>query len=217
MRLIKFCCWALAVLCILLLVISLLLKRVQPNVTSAQNLPVEATLTYSTEHNYRQGYNQCGPYSAAAALRALKQNIEPATTVADLPWRLPRDYTHPWALESLLESQGANVQAYNISSLHDDEIISFIQSTIYAGQPLIILTNLHGYQHYVTLLGYDDTTNTIDVYDPAHTKLKEGYTTDDNGLRPGNISMAYSELINYWRGGGVLGFYKGYGLVVSLP
>jgi hypothetical protein len=182
------------------------LFRMSASVMKAAEIPESVALEGGP--NARQGANQCGPYAAAMALG----NTDAADMVEALPWTLPGGYTHPRALEKLIARMSAHAIAYDAGSLSDDEKAVFLREKLAAGSPVILLTRMYGYQHYVTLLGYDDSG--FFVYDPVFTRGDEGRTIDENGNAPGNRTMASADLLADWSGGGIAGAYTWYALVV---
>lgn len=174
----------------------------------ARTVEIPTSVALEGGPNVRQGPNQCGPYAAAMALG----NIDAADMVKALPWTLPGAYTHPRALEKLIARMSAHAIAYNAGSLPDDEKALFLREKLAAGSPVILLTHMYGYQHYVTLLGYDDSG--FFVYDPVFTRGDEGRTIDENGNAPGNRTIANADLLADWSGGGIVGAYTWYALVV---
>src|SRR3989344_421482 len=186
--------------------------RTEP-ILSKNEIPRQTALPVPAESNFRQGPNQCGPYAAAIFLRSLEEEITPEDMVIELPWKLPRGYTHPQALESLIEKQGFETTAYNAGALTNEEKIQFLRQTLAKGSPVILLTYMYGYQHYITLLGYDEES--FAIYDPVFTRGAEGMTIDENGSLSGNRSIRKEELISHWSQGGIAGFYRWYALATK--
>lgn len=178
-------------------------------------MPEAAQAVFPEARNFRQGRNQCGPYAAAAFAYAVgKTDARPENYVARLPWKLPRGYTHPHALEALLRSEGVPVRAYALSGLTEDGRVRFLRREIADGKPVILLVHLYGYQHYVTVLGYDAAAGTFAIYDPLHERGSGALTADANGELPGNRTFTERALLDAWAGGGIAGFYRGYALSV---
>jgi len=197
-------------------VYSLGLFRSTPTLTSSE-IPKQYMLEVASRSNFRQGLNQCGPYSAAIFLNTFKPTaaIQPTQFVEQLPWKLPGGYTHPRALESLIRKQGVQVQAYNVGALSDEEKIEFLHQQIASGLPVILLTYMYDYQHYITLLGYDAVKEEFFVYDPVFTRGDAGMTVDENGELPGNRNISDTQLLSDWSHGGIAGFYTWYLLTTA--
>lgn len=170
-----------------------------------------------TSSNFRQGPNQCGPYAAAMFLNRFKptDDVPPERFVEELPWKLPGGYTHPRALESLIRKQGIQVQSYDAAALSNEEKIQFLHQQISFGFPVILLTYMYGYQHYITLLGYDAAKEELFVYDPVFTRGDVDMTVDENGELPGNRNISNTQLLSDWSNGGIVGFYSWYLLTTA--
>jgi len=178
-----------------------------------------ASISYPSAYNYRQTRNDCGPFNVAAVVRALKEeNIDSATFSQEIGWRLPNKYTLPWGLENQLQENGINVEKPNFNLLADDEKITLIKQYISNKIPVIILGERDKYEHYLTILGFNADKDEYYIYDSlqAASLDQQGMTTDENGRNPGNATLNSSELLDFWRGGGMYGLWKWYGLVVSL-
>lgn len=178
-----------------------------------------ASIAYSSQYNYRQTQNDCGPFNVAAVVRALKdQGVDSALFAKEIGWRLPNKYTLPWGLEKQLKMQGISIEKPQFNLLADDEKIAFLQQSISLGKPIIILGEREDYEHYITLLGFNAATDQYYIYDSLQSASPDqpSMTTDDNGPLPGNATLNSSELLDFWRGGGMYGLWEWYGLVASL-
>lgn len=178
-----------------------------------KHIPAAAALQFPSAANFRQGPNQCGPYSAAAFAHALTgKPALPEDMVKQLPWKLPRGYTHPKALESLLSKQDVQMEAFNVGSLSDEEKKIFLREQLSMKKPVILLVHMYGYQHYIVLLGYDSSKDIFHVYDPVFTRGETGMTVDENGDSAGNRDIEWQQLLAPWSEGGIAGFYTWYAL-----
>lgn len=178
-----------------------------------------AIIYYPAEFNYRQTKNDCGPFNVAAITRALTgKNVSSTLFAQEIGWRLPNKYTLPWGLESQLKNHGISIEKPNFKSLPDDEKITFIQENLSMGRPIIILGERDNYEHYITLLGFDSDKDQYYIYDSlqASSSEQKTMTTDENAFLPGNKTMKSVELLDFWRGGGMYGLWKWYGVVASL-
>jgi hypothetical protein len=179
-------------------------------------LPELVQLNYPSNFNYRQGANECGPYVAGAVARILlKADVRPKDMVDKLSWKLPGGYTHPWALEKLLKSINISSISYSAGKLGSQDKQRFLIQELANGSPIILLVKMHGYQHYIVLLGFDENTNEFFIYDPVYTRGEEGYTIDENGDHPGNRTISWDALNDRWDEGGVFGFFDWYALVAG--
>lgn len=192
------------------------LFRSTPLLESPYDIPIRFSLSVPSASNFRQGPNQCGPYSAAMLLSAVQSAaVHPAQLAKQLPWKLPRGYTHPRALESLIHQQGVQVRSYDAGPLTNEQKIQFLHQQLASGHPVILLTLMYGYQHYITLLGYDTSGEEFFVYDPVFTRGNAGMTLDANGGLPGNRNIGNANLLLDWSHGGIAGFYTWYMLSAS--
>lgn len=178
-----------------------------------------ALIEYPSEFNYRQSRNDCGPFNTAAAVRALTgKNIDSASFAQEIGWRLSNGYTLPWGIESQLRVHDLNIKKPNFKLLADDEKITLIQEYLSVGMPVIILGERNNYEHYITILGFEFSTDQYYIYDSLQTSSpgQKDVTADENATLPGNKIMNSRELIDFWRGGGMYGFWEWYGLAASL-
>ncbi|MEK7623792.1 MAG: hypothetical protein AAB408_03950 [Patescibacteria group bacterium] len=206
--------WVLVgVLVLIFIIISVV--RPTPVIDVKADLPPAVMMAYPSEYNFRQTPNACGPYNTAAVVRTLSgQDVSSEEFARAIDWKIPRFGTHPFGLEKQLEKHGIHVESYSLRSLAKEERIIFLKQQLAEKRPVILLVERHGYEHYVTLFGYDH--DVFFIYDSAHDRGSEGMTKDDNGVLPGNITLSSDTLLAEWAKGGVLGFYTWYALVGSL-
>ena len=177
---------------------------------------ISVSISLPVEQNLRQGVNECGPYSAAAAIAAVTAAFtDPHELSATTPWRLSNGGTLPWGMTAVLRSHRLSPRAFTVHRLSDDDRVHVIASELHQGHPVILLGRKEGVLHYVTVLGYDRDADTFAVYDPWHPQGNDGLTIDDNGSQPGNRALSRTELLDFWRGGGVGMFYRWYAIVVT--
>lgn len=173
-------------------------------------------IEYSSKYNYRQTINDCGPFSAAAVVRILtKNNVKSEDFVKDMKFRLPNKYTLPEGVEKLLKDNSIEVKTPNVKELSDEDKIKFIKEQLSFGKPVIILGERKKYEHYLTILGFDNSKDEFYIYDSFYNKAEEGLTIDNNGDLPGNRNYSSKELLNFWRGGGMYGLYEWYIIVAD--
>ena len=166
-------------------------------------------MDYPSEFNYVQTVNDCGPFSVAAVVRALKgEEVDSNVFVEEIKWRLPNGYTLPWGLEKQLGENGVEVEKVDVEGLSDDEKVLFLQEKLSLGMPVIILGEVNGIEHYVTVFGFDSEQDEFYLYDSLYQK-------DENDGFPGNRVLSNGELLDFWGGGGMYGFYEWYAIVAS--
>ena len=204
----------------LLLLVALLFlnSRVKPQMDAAI-IKESAFINYPAEYNYRQSVNDCGPFNVAAVIRALiGKNVDSAALAHKIGWRLANGYTLPWGLESQIRSHGINIAKPHVGVLSDDEKITLVRGYLSMGRPIVILGERDNYEHYVTILGFASDMDQYFIYDSIQAPSHENpeLTTDDNDFLPGNKIMKSRELLDFWRGGGMYGFWEWYGLVAGL-
>jgi hypothetical protein len=175
-----------------------------------------STIDYPSEFNYRQTVNDCGPFNVAAVVRALtNQEVSSVEFAKNIEWRLPNKYTIPWGMEKQLKENGVFVKIPNVKALSDEEKITFLQERLSQGKSIIILGERDGYEHYITIFGFNSAENEFYAYDSLVEKGEEGFTKDNNDSLPGNRNFTSEELLNFWRGGGMYGLYNWYAIVAS--
>jgi hypothetical protein len=171
---------------------------------TAQN---SASIPYPPEYNYKQTINDCGPFNVAAVVRAITEKDVDSSKFADeIEWRLPNKYTLPWGLEKQLKENGITTETPNLSPLDNEKKIIYLKNSLYAQNPIILLGKQDNFQHYITLLGYEN--DNFHTYNPL-------YNDDENGESPGNRDLSTGELLEFWEGGGMYGVYKWYAIVSS--
>lgn len=191
------------------------IRNKTPNIDNSK-ISASSIIEYSREFNYRQTVNDCGPFTVAAVVRTLsKKEISSAEFAKNTKWRLPNKYTLPWGMEKQLRENGITVEIPNIKALSDKEKISFLQERLSQNKPVIILGERDGYEHYITLFGFDSTKDELYVYDSFFEKGEEGFTIDANDDLPGNRTFTSEEVLHFWRGGGIYGLYNWYAIVAS--
>lgn len=165
---------------------------------------------------YRQTYNNCGPYSVMAAVNILRhEELDPENLSKEMGWRIIKNLTFPQGVVSLLHKYKIKTKEYVLWSKSDSEKASFLRGQISHGTPVILLVNLHGVLHYVTLVGYDE--NGFMLYDSMQEKLQENlrFTIRDEKARSGNRWLSDAELISLWNAGGVKFAFRNWCIVCS--
>ena len=193
----------------------IVLQREVPEINS-DNIEPAMIMEYSKPDHFRQTPNDCGPYNVAAVVRALKNvEVSSAEFAEDITWRLPNNYTLPIGLEKQLKENGVFVRAYSLKSFEDHLRIDFLLENLSLKRPVIILGEQDGYEHYITLFGFDSAEDEFYLYDSIVKAGNPGMTTDLNAFAPGNKSMTAEELLEFWRGGGTYGVYNWYAIASS--
>lgn len=182
----------------------------------ANELPERAIIPFHSSLNFRQGYNDCGPFSAKAMINAVRgKNIPLKELKSKLKWRLKNNYTLPPGMEGLLKKYKIKIKTIKLGRLSDQQRIVELKRHLNGGKPIILLIGIGRYQHYITLLGYDKKG--FIIYDSLLKASPQNriYTVDLNGSLPGNNRLGYKELLASWSKGGMYGFYEYYGIVGS--
>ncbi len=201
---------------ILLLAAIYFLASNKPPKIDQSKISTSHLIDYSYEYNYRQTFNDCGPFNVAAVVRTLKkEEVSSADFAENMKWRLPNKYTLPWGLEKQLEENDISIEAPNVKPFSNEEKLAFLQERLSQGRPIIILGERKNYEHYITIFGFDNVKNEFYVYDSLFDKGEEDFTIDTNGSLPGNRTFSSEELITFWQGGGMYGFYNWYVIVAS--
>lgn len=181
----------------------------------------EATIPYSSTLNFRQTVNDCGPFNVAAIVRIIKEReVSSSTFAKEIGWRLPNKYTLPQGLESLLGKNDVKFKTPNVNDLSDEDKMKYLKQELSKKHPIIILgarDEFVGseYQHYITLLGFNNKEDIFYVYDPFYTKSHEGMTIDSNGEKSGNRNYKEKDLLEFWKKGGMYGLYTWYLIVAE--
>ena len=98
-----------------------------------------------------------------------------------------------------IETEGLAVTETNLKSLAEKQRMGWIDNSLKAGRFVILLGKQGHEQHYVVLSAYDSVARGFQVYDSL----------------VGRTVWSPSELLTFWSGGGLLGFYKWYAIVVD--
>lgn len=186
-----------------------------------EGTPSQALTPYSSEYNFRQTVNDCGPFNVAAVVRALKNaEVSSAEFSEDIKWRLPNKYTVPLGLEKQLKDNAISIKTPDVSDFTSEEKIAYLQQELAQNHPLIILGSRddyvnYNYEHYITLLGFNKEKDEFYAYDSFFEKGSPGLTKDSNGDLPGNRNYTSDKLLDFWKGGGMYGLYEWYLIVAS--
>ncbi|MFA5854944.1 MAG: hypothetical protein WC846_01465 [Candidatus Gracilibacteria bacterium] len=201
------------------LIVFMFFHEKTPPIINGNQIKTVALIDYPSEFNYRQSTNDCGPFSTAAVVRALNgEEVDSQVFTEEIGWRLSNGYTLPWGLEKQIEKSGIIVEKPNLAPLSYDEKILFLQEQLSQKKPAIILGEIDGFEHYITIFGFDALKDEFYIYDSLYDKNPDSaeLTKDNNANLPGNRTLSSQELLDFWRGGGMYGIYEWYGVVASM-
>jgi len=137
-----------------------------------------------------QGKNQCAAYSTAFVLRNSSKPAKGIEVYAKIPFKIPiSGYVLPKGVISYLQSQGLEPMIYkgNLSSLK--------ARLVQMRTPIIILVgNGLFWQHYMTLVGFDDDKSELYFVD-------SNKGNDENAEFPGNRTMKDDYFLKWWSNG----------------
>jgi len=173
----------------------------------------DVEINFSKENNLRQSYNDCAIFSIKAVIKILNKKDQKIENIKDeIKERLPNNYTLPWGIENYLKKNKIKINVINFSILNDNQKTLKLREILFKKRPIILLIGIGKYQHYITLLGYNDKY--FFIYDSIYkTDVNDKkYTVDDNSKMPGNRNILYNELMKLWNNGGMYGLYKNYGI-----
>src|SRR3989338_2008504 len=187
-----------------------------PAVVITKEEAVSVSIPFPIDQRLRQGINECGPYSAAAAIAGVTGVFtDPREIVASTKWRLPSGGTLPWGMTAVLKDRDLSPREFTARHLSYNDRMRAVVSELQRGHPVILLGRKEGTLHYITVLGYDRETDTFHLYDSWYPQGDDGHTIDDNGAEAGNRTLSRSELLSFWQGGGAGPFYRWYGIAVA--
>ena len=153
------------------------------------NLPEKFSVPIHTGFEL-QGKNQCAAYSSAFVLRNFGQPAKGSEVYDKLPFKIPiSGYVLPKGVISNLQSSGLNPILYkgNLDSLK--------QRLVTETNPIIVLVgNGLFWQHYMTLVGFDNEKEELYFFDSNKDK-------DQNGDLPGNRTMTSDYFLKWWNNG----------------
>ena len=173
-------------------------------------------INYPSKYNFKQTSTYCGPFSTAAVVRILTLNNVNSFDFAErISWKISDKGTLPFGLQKQLKKHGIKIEIPNLKKYSDKEKVLFLQERLSQGKPIIILGEKNNYQHYLTLLGFDKLKDDFFVYDSWCPEGETGLVVDENNELPGNINLSSKKLLDFWRKGGMHGFYKWYAIVSS--
>ncbi len=199
-----------------LLIVTFIIYRPQPPALDEGQIAQSFSFDYPVDYHYRQTINDCGPFNVAAVVRILtEENVDSALFAQEIGWRLPNKYTLPWGMEKQLKENELTIETPNLKPFNDKQRLNYLYQTLSHQKPIILLGEREGYEHYITLLGFERTKGEFYAYDSLMPEGDPGLTIDQNGSGPGNRSYDQKDLLDFWRGGGMYGQYQWYALVAA--
>ncbi|EHQ88654.1 hypothetical protein [Desulfosporosinus youngiae] len=157
--------------------------------TAEDKLPTQFAVPINTGFE-RQGKSQCAAFSTAFVLRNLGQNLGGAEVYADIPYKIPvSGYVLPKGIITYLRSQGYQ------PAIYQGDLNSLKTRLVQGNKPLIVLVgNGLFWQHYMTLVGYDDVKQELYFFD-------SGRDGDENADLSGNRTMTEDYFQTWWSNG----------------
>lgn len=139
-------------------------------------------LTKQTSYFEKQGKSECGGYSSAYVLRCLGEDITGKDNYQQLGHKFTNGYVMPQALLDIFRNYGYKAKLYRGD-------MAELKTRLSKGVPIIIIIGQgRSWQHYVTVVGYDE--NNILLYDS---------NKDTNNAKGYNRIMSNTEFISQWK------------------
>jgi len=182
--------WAVLVTIICLLVALIYILSPFPNrdsISSTNQKKFDVPINTDFE---LQGKNQCAAYSTAFVLRNSGIEAKGLEVYAKIPFKIPiSGYVLPKGVISYLQSQRLKPMIYK------GDLSTLKGSLVHGTTPIIVLVgNGLFWQHYMTLVGYDDDKD--ELYFVDSNKLN-----DENEDFPGNRTMESDYFLKWWSNG----------------
>lgn len=134
---------------------------------------------------------QCSAYSVAYVLRHFGQNALGEEIYQELKYKIPvSGYVLPKGVLRFVNSKGYAATLYKGNSIASLKSTLFLQ-----GNPIIVIIgDGFRWQHYMTLVGYDERTEDFYFYDSKEI-------TDSNEGLPGNRTIKEEYFLKLWNNG----------------
>ncbi|MBQ8993262.1 MAG: C39 family peptidase [Turicibacter sp.] len=149
------------------------------------NYPNSFSIT--TENSFEtQVVNECSAFSSAYVLRHFGENKTGLALYEEFNYKLAfTGYVLPKGILEYFQKSPYQIQMYTGT-------FETLKTQLTKGNPIIVLVgaDLH-WQHYMTLVGYDDTLNEVYFFD----SLKE---YDENENAPGNRTLSSDYFLDMW-------------------
>ncbi|MCW2276930.1 C39 family peptidase [Heliophilum fasciatum] len=136
-----------------------------------------------------QGHNQCSAFATAYLLRTLGREAKGTLVYNSIDYKIPvSGYVLPKGIITYLESQGLQPSIYRGT-------IDTLKARLTQGNPVIVLV-VNGllWQHYMTMLGYDNAKKEVYFFDSKKEK-------DENDQLPGNRTLSEEYFLLMWDNG----------------
>ncbi len=182
------------------------------------NISQTSCLNYPTKYNYAQDGMTCGPFSVAGTVRAItNEEVDSWEFAKSINMKIGKKGTHPIGLKDQLKENDVSIEVPKLKGYSNNERIEFLQERLSQCSAIILLGEPKGvnYEHYLTIVGFDKNKDIFYIYDSLEQKIDETHTLDFNGSLPGNKNMSSKELLEFWEGGGMYGFYEWFAIVGS--
>ncbi len=152
------------------------------------NIPSEFIITKPNFFE-TQGYNECAAYATAYVLRSLGKDTNGDKIYKNMKYKLP--------LLGIVPSKGIidTFKSYNIKATYYKGDINTLKMRVSQNIPVILYIGENiKWEHFITLVGYENSSSKIYVYD----SLLED---DSNGEAPGNKTLTEDDLLKVWDNG----------------
>ena len=155
-------------------------------------IPISFPSSFSIEQENsfeRQIINECSAFSIAYVLRHYHESQTGLNIYHQLNYKIPvSGYVLPKGILNYFKDSAYNIEMFTGS-------LETLKTRLTAGTPIIVLIgNSLNWQHYMTLVGYDDTTNEMYFFD----SLK---SFDENNGQPGNRTITTDYFLKLWNNG----------------
>lgn len=133
-----------------------------------------------------QVVNECSAFSSAYVLRHFGENKTGLALYAEFNYKLPfSGYVLPKGILEYFEKSSYQIHMYTGT-------FETLKTQLTKGVPIIVLVGASlQWQHYMTLVGYDDTLNEVYFFD----SLKDD---DENENAPGNRTLSADYFLDMW-------------------
>lgn len=144
----------------------------------------------STANSFEtQLHNECSAFSTAYVLRHFGESQEGLALYEQFQYKLPfSGYVLPKGILTYFDNQPYDVKLFTGTW-------ETLKTQVAKGDPVIVLVGDGlNWQHYMTVVGYDDTLNEVYFFD----SLREG---DENESEPGNRTLTTDYFLSMWDNG----------------
>ena len=133
-----------------------------------------------------QVVNECSAFSSAYVLRHFGENKTGLALYAEFNYKLPfSGYVLPKGILEYFEKSSYQIHMYTGT-------FETLKTQLTKGVPIIVLVGVGlDWQHYMTLVGYDDSLNEVYFFD----SLKDH---DENGNALGNRTLSSDYFLDMW-------------------